>query len=258
MKEFLESYRQLLQGFVQGGLDAAAFVRCFEEQVAPGMAGLGPRARGTLSLMEEDIQKFKGTGTISAESLRDRARVNLEMTEALLNAPWGLTAKITEWLEETTVGSLDGQWAAMGNCGNGEYALPDGTMERGPCCTVVLDDETQFVVGKGSAFTWKGKTWHVTKVTLNPGGLGSVDLEATTESVRRKARQEEVDFFFLDRCDACGGRTGWHGLVEGTGDNLHIGMWCVHCPTHYRMTSGKVREAFLKDPPRFTPGRAAD
>lgn len=258
MRESLESYRQLLQSFVQGGLDAAALVRCFEEQVAPGMAGLGPRARGTLSLMEEDIQTFKGTGTISAESLRDRARVNLEMTEALLNAPWGLTEKITEWIEETTVGSLDGQWAAMGNCSNGEYALPDGTMERGPCCTVVLDDETQFVVGKGSAFTWKGKTWHVTKVTLNPGGLGSVDLETTVESMRRKARQDEVDFFFLDRCDACGGRAGWHGLVEGIGDNLHIGMWCVHCPTHYRMTSGKVREAFLKDPPRFTPGRAAD
>ena len=258
MREFLESYRQLLQSFVLGELGEAQFVKGFEEKIAPGMTGLGPRTRGTLSLMEEDIQQFKGPGAHNADSLRNRARVNLEMTKALLNAPWGLTEKITEWIEETTVGSLDGEWAAMGNCGNGQYALPDGTIERGPCCVVVLDDESQVVVGKGSKFTWKTKTWHVTRVTLNPGGLGSVDLETTVESVRRKARHEEVDFFFLDRCDACGGRAGWYGLIEGIGDNLHIGMWCVHCPTHYIMTGGKIRKAFLKDPPEFTPGRAAN
>jgi hypothetical protein len=258
MRGFLERYKALLESFVLGDLGEAKFVKVFEEQITPRLPELGARARCTLSL-SEDIDAFKrADGSLDGDTLHTRARVNLEMTKGLLNAPWGLTVQLTEWIEETTVGDLAGAWAAMANCSNGEYELPDGTVTRGPSCVIVLGDESQVVVGKGSEVTTEGKAWQVTKVSLNPGGLGSVDLETTVESIRRKARNEEVDFFFLDHCDACGGRAGWYGLIEGSGDRLHIGMWCIRCPTYYTMTGGKIRKAFLKDPPEFTPGRVAD
>lgn len=82
---------------------------------------------------------------------------------------------VTETIDETTVGDLDGVRVPMGNMTTGAYTLPDGTEKTGPICSLALPGGPVFV-GVGSVVTVGGARWEVTAVDKTPGELGSVTL----------------------------------------------------------------------------------
>ena len=83
---------------------------------------------------------------------------------------------MTETIDETTVGELDGVRVPMGNMTTGEYVLPDGTKKHGPICSLALPGGPGVFVGVGSEVMVDNNRWTVTVVDNPPEGLGSVTL----------------------------------------------------------------------------------
>lgn len=82
---------------------------------------------------------------------------------------------VTETIEETTVGDIDGVRVPMANMTRGSYTLPDGTEKEGLICALVLPDGPVFV-GEGSVVEISGGRWEVTGIRKPAGELGSVTL----------------------------------------------------------------------------------
>lgn len=82
---------------------------------------------------------------------------------------------VTETIEETTVGDLDGVRVPMGNMTRGTYTLPDGTEQTGLICALALKPAPRFV-GKGSVVEVEGARWEVTAIEKEGSGPGSVTL----------------------------------------------------------------------------------
>lgn len=83
---------------------------------------------------------------------------------------------MTETINETTVGKLDGVRVPMGNMATGAYTLPDGTQKRGPICSLALPGGPGVFVGVGSEVMVDSSRWTVTAVNKPAEGLGSVTL----------------------------------------------------------------------------------
>jgi hypothetical protein len=84
-------------------------------------------------------------------------------------------AAVTETIEESTVGDLDGSRVPMGNMSQRTYTRADGTSAEGWTCTLALATGA-VVVGVGSAVEVDGASWLVTAVEKKPGEPGSVTL----------------------------------------------------------------------------------
>lgn len=83
---------------------------------------------------------------------------------------------MTETIEETTVGDLDGARVPMGNMCRGTYTLPDGSERRGWICALALGNGPGTFVGVGSVVEVGGRRWEVVDVAKTPGENGSVTL----------------------------------------------------------------------------------
>lgn len=82
-----------------------------------------------------------------------------------------------EWIDETTVGELDGSRVAVGTVVvSGIYPMPDGTEAVGPAAILALPDDSSIWVGAGSVVAVDGTTWTVVAVTKVPGEPGEVAL----------------------------------------------------------------------------------
>ena len=87
-------------------------------------------------------------------------------------------ATVTETIDETTVGDLDGIRVPMGNMTPGTYTLPDGTERKWLICSLVLPGGGPGVfVGEGSEVTVGESRWRVIAVVKPAGELGSVTLQ---------------------------------------------------------------------------------
>ena len=85
---------------------------------------------------------------------------------------------ITERIEETTVGDLDGARVAVGTIVlSGTYPLPDGTEGEGVAAVLALPDGTDAWVGAGSEVTVEGIRWKIVAVDKESGEPGEVTLE---------------------------------------------------------------------------------
>lgn len=85
--------------------------------------------------------------------------------------------KVTEFIEETTMGSLGTVPVGMANAGkNFKYTLPNGKEVQGEACLLVLPDR-QVWVGAGSEVQVEGATWRITKVEVPEDDNGTVYLE---------------------------------------------------------------------------------
>ncbi len=82
---------------------------------------------------------------------------------------------MTETIEETTVGDLDGNRVPMGNMTQRKYERGDGTTAEGWTCTLALEGGAK-VVGVGSIVEVGGRKWEVTAVEKTTGENGSVTL----------------------------------------------------------------------------------
>lgn len=82
---------------------------------------------------------------------------------------------VTETIEETTVGDLDGTRVPMGNMSQRSYTRGDGTTAEGWTCTLALESGP-LVVGVGSVVEVGGRKWEVTAVEKTAGENGSVTL----------------------------------------------------------------------------------
>lgn len=85
---------------------------------------------------------------------------------------------VTETIDETTVGNLNGVPVPMGNMTQGSYKLPDGSTVYGWICSLALPDQVGVFVGVGSEVTVGGVTWEVVDIEKEKGKLGSVTLRA--------------------------------------------------------------------------------
>ena len=82
-----------------------------------------------------------------------------------------------ETIEETTVGSLGGADVPMANATpNYTFALPDGSVGRGPACMLILPGGAVWV-GAGSEVEVEGRRWRVICVRCPDDDTGSVTLE---------------------------------------------------------------------------------
>jgi hypothetical protein len=97
------------------------------------------------------------------------------LAAVLLSGAFAQEGTVTETIEETTVGTLDGVRVPMANLYEGDYALPDGTARRGWLCALVLPSGPVFV-GAGSVVTVGERRWEVLSVEKPPGALGHVTL----------------------------------------------------------------------------------
>jgi hypothetical protein len=85
---------------------------------------------------------------------------------------------VTETIDETTVGDLDGARVPMGNMTTGDYLLPDGSTANGLKCALVIDPAAPGVfVGMGSVVTVQGARWQVVGIEKTAGSPGSVTLQ---------------------------------------------------------------------------------
>lgn len=91
-------------------------------------------------------------------------------------APPLLEPPVIEFIDETTVGDLDGVRVAMGNVTTGTYSLPDGTERSGDICVLAFFDDTSVWVGAGSVVDVEGTRWEVIEVINPPRDLGCVRL----------------------------------------------------------------------------------
>jgi len=168
------------------------------------------------------------------------------------------TQTTTERIQETTVGDLRGAQVAAGNAYEAEYTLPDGQTAEGPTIALyVFEGDQKHRVGPGSELDIGGRTWTVTAVDVGSGGLGWVELQAEVPVDRSPAKPETLDFIFSDRCQRCGGKTGWDGSVSFETGRPVVGTRCIRCPEHELLTGGTIERAFFEAPPVFTPGRGA-
>lgn len=85
---------------------------------------------------------------------------------------------MTETIDETTVGNLNGVPVPMGNMTIGPYTLPDGRQTEGWICSLALPNQTGVFVGVGSVVNVGGVSWRVVEVEKDKGKLGSVTLVA--------------------------------------------------------------------------------
>lgn len=88
---------------------------------------------------------------------------------------------MTETIDETTVGDLDGVRVGMASMTTMAYALPDGTERTGLVCALVLPDQPGQFVGLGAHFVVEGRTWEVIAIEKTKGELGSVTLRRLGE-----------------------------------------------------------------------------
>ena len=85
-------------------------------------------------------------------------------------------AVVTENIEETTVGDLDGVRVGMGNMTQGAYTRADGSAAQGLVCSLAVDGAVGVFVGLGSAVQVRGVAWEVVAIEKTPGQPGSVTL----------------------------------------------------------------------------------
>ncbi|GEM_PF-2738849 len=100
----------------------------------------------------------------------------LLLAGVLATAPPGATPPMTENIEETTVGDLDGVRVGMGNMTRGAYTKADGSAANGLICSLAIDGAVGVFVGEGSEVAVRGATWVVTALEKSPGEPGSVTL----------------------------------------------------------------------------------
>ena len=82
-----------------------------------------------------------------------------------------------EFIEETTVGDLDGVRVAVGTVvRSGRYPLADGSGGMGPAAILALPDESSIWVGAGSVVAVEGTTWTIVRVDAPSGENGEVFL----------------------------------------------------------------------------------
>ncbi len=84
---------------------------------------------------------------------------------------------ITETIDETTVGDLDGHRVPMGNMTTGSYTLPDGSTATGTICSLAITEGPGVFVGLGSEVVVGGRTWRVVAIEKTRGEPGSVTLQ---------------------------------------------------------------------------------
>ncbi len=86
-------------------------------------------------------------------------------------------ATVTETIDETTVGDLDGTRVAMGSMLLSDtYKLPDGSEKKGITCNLALPGDEKVWVGLGSEVLVDGVRWEVVAIVKERGEAGSVTL----------------------------------------------------------------------------------